>query len=205
MSRASVGSVEVSQWWSLHQAELRRWLVARLPTPQDAEDVLQEVFLKALRQGERLTHVAQPRAWLFEVARHALIDRQRQSVAPEPLTEELLASLPFDEVELAPVDRLAQTCLPRVLQELDAQDREAIEACDLQGMTQGSFARAKGLTLAAAKSCVQRARQRMREHMLRVCQVQLGAGGGVEDFVPRAPDGAAAAATPAHPRHGRLR
>jgi RNA polymerase sigma-70 factor (ECF subfamily) len=73
------------------------------------------------------------------------------------------------------------------LSELDAQDREAIELCDLQGMAQAEFARLKGLSLAAAKSRVQRARQRMRERMAQGCQVSFDACGRVDDFVPRPP------------------
>jgi RNA polymerase sigma-70 factor (ECF subfamily) len=50
-------------------------------------------------------------------------------------------------------------CLPRVLSELSAEDREAITLCDLQGMAQAEFARTTGLSLSAAKSRVQRARR----------------------------------------------
>ncbi len=55
--------------WHAHDAELRGRLRRRLANAIDAEDVLQDVFLKALRQGERFCAVANARAWLFEVAR----------------------------------------------------------------------------------------------------------------------------------------
>jgi RNA polymerase sigma-70 factor, ECF subfamily len=48
---------------------------------QDAEDLLQNVFLKALRQGRRFCSVENGRAWLFQVARNALADGLR---APPP-------------------------------------------------------------------------------------------------------------------------
>lgn len=91
--------------------------------------------------------------------------------APQPVTEA--------------VDAMASVCLPRVLFELDAQDREIIGLCDLSDMDQASYARLKGLTLAAAKSRIQRARQRMREHRVVVCQVAFDSAGKIEDFVPR--------------------
>jgi RNA polymerase sigma-70 factor (ECF subfamily) len=74
-----------------------------------------------------------------------------------------------------------------VLSELEPGDREAIELCDLQGLSQAEFARLKGLTLPAAKSRVQRARLRMRERMAKGCQVSFDPGGRVDDFVPRPP------------------
>ncbi|MDZ7812962.1 MAG: sigma factor-like helix-turn-helix DNA-binding protein [Ideonella sp.] len=69
----------------------------------------------------------------------------------------------------------------RGLSELDAQDRDAIELCDLQGMAQTEFARRKGLSLSAVESRRQRARQRMG------CQVSFDTCGRVDDFVPPPP------------------
>jgi len=82
------------------------------------------------------------------------------------------------------VDSLT-ACLPRVLSELSPEDREAITQCDLQGVPQAEFAAAKGLSLSAAKSRVQRARQRLRERMTLACQVRFDDAGHVSDFVPR--------------------
>lgn len=61
----------------------------------------------------------------------------------------------------------------------------SITLCDLQGMPQAEYAQLKGLGLSAAKSRVQRARQRLREQMTQVCRVQLDGTGHAADFVPR--------------------
>lgn len=177
--------------WTRHEPELRGWLRARAPVASEVEDILQDSFIKALRQGDRFRDVEQPRAWLFEITRNTLIDRLRahQLLAPLPPDWE---DIPDEPPQLAEVDALV-ACLPRVLSELDARDREAIELCDLQGLPQAEFARLRGLTLPAAKSRVQRARQRMRERMALGCQVSFDPGGRVSDFVPRPP---LAAATP---------
>ncbi len=114
------------------------------------------------------------------MARNALVDRFRVSRETVPLPEDL----PARTDELATVDALT-ACLPRVLSELSAQDREAITACDLQGMAQADFARTRGLSLSGAKSRVQRARQRLRQRMTVACQVQIGQDGQISDFVPR--------------------
>ncbi|MFN3884573.1 MAG: sigma-70 family RNA polymerase sigma factor [Rhodocyclaceae bacterium] len=139
--------------WDKHETELRRFLRHRASDDATAEDLLQEVFLRALRQKNGLCGIDNPRAWLFQTARNLLIDRLR-------MTKELV-ELPDDlaeEVEEVPlVDSLTQ-CLPRVLSELSAQDREAITLCDIEGMTQQEYAKRLGLSLPAAKSRVQRAR-----------------------------------------------
>lgn len=166
--------------WSQHQHELRNWSRHKLRNQADVDDFLQDLFLKVLRQGERFCSVQNARAWLFEVARNALADRLRVARDMVELPEDLEA--PIEETDA--VDALT-ACLPRVLSELSAEDREAITLCDLQGMPQAEYAQLKGLGLSAAKSRVQRARQRLREQMTQACRVQIDDAGHVADFVPR--------------------
>ena len=166
--------------WTLHEPELRGWARHRLGSAEDAEDLLQDLFLKALRQGERFCSVHNARAWLFEVARNTLADRLRVARDTVELPEDL-----SERVEEADTVDSLTACLPRVLSELDGEDREAIQLCDLQGMPQAEFAKLKGLGLSAAKSRLQRARLRMKQQMTLVCQVQVDPQGHVLDFVPR--------------------
>jgi RNA polymerase sigma-70 factor (ECF subfamily) len=172
----------LTEAWTQHEPELRGWARHRLHNAADVEDLLQDLFLKALRQGERFCSVHNARAWLFEVARNTLADRLRVARHTVDLPDDL--ANPAEETDV--VDTLTG-CLSRVLSELDADDRDAITLCDLQGMAQADFARAKGLSLSAAKSRIQRARQRMKARMTEVCQVQVDDAGHVLDFVPRPP------------------
>jgi RNA polymerase sigma-70 factor (ECF subfamily) len=170
--------------WHRNEAELRGWLRHRLGNAGDADDMLQDLFIKAMRQGERFCAIGNARAWLFEVARNAVAERLRLK---RELVE-LPADLTGDADEVATVDTLV-ACLPRVLSELAPEDREAITLCDLEGLPQAEYARRKGLTLPGAKSRVQRARRRLREQLSQACQVRLDTAGHVSDFVPRPPLG----------------
>lgn len=172
----------VKSAWRMHEAELRRFLAHRLSDPHLAEDMLQEVFIKAMQQGAGFCQLGSARAWLFEVARNAVADHFRQRRELVELPEELA----IDTDEAPTVDHLA-ACIPRVLRELSAADQEAIMLCDLQGMKQEDFAHAKGLSLAGAKSRVQRARKRLMERLTTACQVQFDETGQVTHFVPRPP------------------
>lgn len=166
--------------WSAHEAELHNWAHRRLRNAAEADDLMQDLFLKALRQGERFCSVHNARAWLFEVARNTLADRLRVSRETVELPEDLPA--PLEDTDT--VDSLT-ACLPRVLSELSDEDREAITQCDLRGVPQADFATARGLSLSAAKSRLQRARLRLKARMTQVCRVRLDDAGRVADFVPR--------------------
>lgn len=169
--------------WKDHAPELRSWMRHRLSQPQDVDDMMQDLFMKALRQGGKFCSVQNARAWLFEVARNALADSLKLKRDMVELPDDLPA---ISSEEEAPVDKLT-ACLPRVLSELKDTDREAIVLCDLGGMPQADYAAQVGLKLSAAKSRLQRARQRLQDHMTVACQVQVDASGHIEGFVPRPP------------------
>ena len=169
--------------WRQHQAELRSFHAHRTGSASEADDLLQEVFLKALYQGEDFCSLENARAWLFQVARNLLIDRLRLTKAQVPLPDDLSAEAPQ---EIEPVDLLSH-CLPRVLSELSPEDRAAIVSCDIEGMTQKTFAERQGLSLPAAKSRVLRARSRLRAQLSEACRLEFDEQGKVCSFVPRPP------------------
>lgn len=169
--------------WFAAEGELRSYLRHRTGRPEDADDLLQEVFIRALQQGERFCRVANGRAWLFQVARNALADRLRVARSHVPLPDDL--AMPPDE-PVPTVEALAQ-CLPRVLAELSDADRLAIIWCDIEGRSQQELADYLGISLPGAKSRIQRARQRLRARMEVACQVRYDDHKQVCCFTPRAP------------------
>lgn len=166
--------------WDGNEAELRAWLRGRLGNAHDAEDMLQDLFLKAMRQDRKFCELTNARAWLFEVARNALADRLRLKKEQVELPDDLAT-----EHEETPAVESLSACLPRVLAGLPEEDREAITRCDLEGMTQEEYACLKGLSLPGAKSRVQRARRRLRDKLTEACQVKFDAAGKVCCFSPR--------------------
>ena len=169
--------------WRSHKAELRSFLAHRAGSAAEADDLLQEVFLKALLHGQQFCGLDNPRAWLFHVARNLMVDRLRLTREQVPLPEDLIAD---SEPAFEMVDILSH-CLPRVLSELSDVDREAVTLCDLQGISQQDYARRLGLSLPAAKSRVQRARKRLQVQLVSACQVKFDEAGKVCCFTPRPP------------------
>ena len=170
----------VLESWRAHENELRNYLRHRVADSYLAEDLLQDVFVKAMRQGSGFCDLDNQRAWLYQVARNALVDHQRLHRA----TVELPEDIPQTIEQADPVVTLS-ACVGRVLSELAAEDRDIIEQCDLNGMKQQDYARVHDLTLPAVKSRLLRARQRMRDTLSTNCKVQFDEQGKVEGYVPR--------------------
>ncbi|WP_407276700.1 sigma-70 family RNA polymerase sigma factor [Halothiobacillus sp. DCM-1] len=165
--------------WEAQARELLAFLLARTQDRNTAEDLLQEVFFKAMRQGKGFCSVENPRAWLFQVARNALIDAARLTKPHAELSDDLAESLAAAPVaERAPVEEL-DGCVARNLPALNAEDRHILECCDLQGQTVRAYAEVNQLTLAAAKSRLLRARKRLRDSLIQNCQVRFDESGQV--------------------------
>ena len=84
-------------------ARVYRYLRIRLQSEEDAADLTQQVFLKALDALPRYrTHGAPFAAWLFTIARHTLADRFRRHPVTLPLeaASELLAEHEMEAVVL---------------------------------------------------------------------------------------------------------
>jgi RNA polymerase sigma-70 factor (ECF subfamily) len=114
------------------------------------------------------------------VARNALVDYQRLHRE----TAELPDDIPEPDEQTEPIVALGE-CIGRVLTELSVEDRDIIEQCDMNGIKQRAYADTHGLTLAAVKSRLLRARQKMRETLSTNCKVQFDAEGRVDGHVPR--------------------
>jgi RNA polymerase sigma-70 factor (ECF subfamily) len=166
--------------WRAYEGELRGYLTHRLGNTQIAEDLLQEVFIKAMRQGADFCSLDNSRAWLFQVARNALVDYQRLNRE----TAELPDDIAEPDAQTEPLVALGE-CVGRVLTELSPEDRDIIEQCDLNDMKQRAYAEANDLTLPAVKSRLLRARKKMRETLSTNCKVHFDANGHVDGHVPR--------------------
>jgi RNA polymerase sigma-70 factor (ECF subfamily) len=167
----------VATAWQAHESELHVFLRRRLADADAADDVLQDVFVKAMRHGQGFCNLDNPRAWLFQVARTTLIDRSRTAHPVEPLGEGDQEPADVQEDTAPAIDALAG-CLERTLAELADEDRAILQACDIGGMTQRAFADAHDVSLPAAKSRLLRARQRLRDRLTTVCRVHFDPADG---------------------------
>lgn len=163
------------QAWHSHQTELYGFLIGQMKEPAMADDVLQDVFFKAMREGQNFCDLQNPKAWLFRVARNALTDSHRLRKHWVPVPDHLPDERAPDR---APVDEL-DACINRTLPELAENDRDILQACDLGSMSQVAYAQSRDLSLPAAKARIRRARERLREALALRCDVVLDDSGSV--------------------------
>lgn len=156
-----------------HRDGVFRLARALSATEQEAEDVLQETFLAAYRHAETFRGEAAVRTWLLTIARNAAA-RQRRRRAGEPQEHEPLDELgeaagwgAEDDPEQRASDAERRQALDRALAALAPSDRAIIVLRDLEGMTGPGAAEVLGLSLAAVKTRLHRARLRLMAELRR--------------------------------------
>lgn len=173
--------------------ELRRGLLStirrQVRDPQLAEDLLQDVFVKAVRAVRERRAPGHLPAWLHQVVRTTVIDHYRaRQLDEQPLEDDPAANEPED---LAAFQSLA-TCMQPLAATLPPLYRDALLAADFQGQRLATVAAASGgVTVSAIKSRVSRARALLRHRLLACCAIAHDASGRVEDFRPHARAGCA--------------
>jgi RNA polymerase sigma-70 factor (ECF subfamily) len=88
-------SQEARELFEAHGAAVYRFAMVLLKQHQDAEDCVQETFLKLLRHLDAGGDTSNVRGWLFTVAAHAARDRQRRR-------RRWVAWLPAHDAQVAP-------------------------------------------------------------------------------------------------------
>jgi len=70
---------DVEQLYLESREALTSYFLRRHRSPQTAEDLLQETFLRLMRQVDRCHTAASPRGYLFGIARHVSVDAWRRA------------------------------------------------------------------------------------------------------------------------------
>ena len=148
-----------------------RYLVKRLRSPEDAEDVLQEFALKATLAAGRLTDPGKVDAWLGIALRNALFDRYRRNAARARLANALDAEPRYDEGNGTDDDvHRALHCLAQALAELPPETARLLRKAEMEDVPLATIAGEMRLTANNVGVRVHRGRAALRRQMLAHCQ-----------------------------------
>ncbi len=151
-----------------HEGAVLRYIRTRTGDPEVVEEALQETFIAAWRRADTFRGHGSPRAWLLTIARNA-VRRQYRRPAGAPDTFEPLDAVAARagwgrEPDEAWTDRIAaRQVVERGFDALSPEDREVLVLRDLEGFGNQEVGELLGLSLAAVKSRVHRARLRFME------------------------------------------
>ena len=183
-----------------HRRELHVHCYRMLGSFEDAEDTVQETFLRAWQRRETFEGRSTFRAWLYRIATNACLDllaKRRPKPASggevpwlQPYPDRLLDELPADDAEgpesLALARETIELAYLVAVQHLAPRPRAVLILRDVLGWPAKDVAELLGDSVNSVNSALQRARSGMREHLPAERQDWTAERGGRRDTRPGA-------------------
>lgn len=137
-----------------------------LRNPAEAEDVVQDVFVRVIEHQHALPAVRDLRVWLVRIAWNLALDRRRR-IRPQQMDDRFARSLvtPGLSAEAAHEQaRSAQAAL-HAIDRLPARERQALLLCAVEELDTAEIARIMGKSEAAVRAILFRARTHLRQRL----------------------------------------
>lgn len=159
----------IDAFLNTHQGGVFRFGLRMCRHRADAEDVLQETLLTALKEAPKFRGEAKLSTWLFQIARSVCARRRRRHAGEPAQFDSLTTAAPRVAADgdvhgrTEAKELLALT--EAALQKLPPEHREPILLCDVEGLSTQEGADAVGIQLRAFKSRLHRARVALKATM----------------------------------------
>lgn len=150
------------EFYAAQKASILGYVLRRISNPDDAADVVAEIFLTAWRRLPDVPPGEEARLWLYGVARRTLANHRRVERRRFTLTGELAVRLRLELAEHRPVrqpDDLAGVAA--AFRELRDTDRELLSLVGWEGLDHGQIASVLGCSRNAVRIRLHRARRRL--------------------------------------------
>ncbi len=150
-----------------YAATLYRVAFSVLRNTADAEDAVQEAFLRVLRHRDSLGEVRDPRVWLIRIVWNIVLDRKRRAKT-RPETDdvtELARVLPAGGLSAEERAAAAQhhVHVLACVEQLPAKEREVMMLSAFEELSSVEIAAVLGITESSVRSRLFRARNLMAE------------------------------------------
>ena len=170
------GTAEFDRIYAEHHARILRYLT-RMVGAQDAEDLAQEVFIRAAKAYDGFRHEAKIETWLYRIATHVAVDRLRgTALRRETMLGEELGEVAEDgreagsTLEEKTLRRAANECIRNVIYGLPENYRTPLILSELEGFTNREIAEILDVSLDTVKIRLHRAKEQLKKALLDACQ-----------------------------------
>lgn len=146
--------------------------------PTIAEDLLHEVFLKALKANENGNSPQNLAGWLYTIAKNTLIDFYRTKRPTQSLPEDLMA----ENVELNFSEKTLAHCLRPMIEQLPPISKKTLLEIYFNGKSMQNIADEEQAPLSTIKNRASRGRELLKKNLLACCHIEVSKKGEILDF-----------------------
>jgi RNA polymerase sigma-70 factor (ECF subfamily) len=173
--------IAIEQIWKDFHHNLSGFVTASVPDKSEAQDIVQNIFLKLAQKPVHMDNDTNLRPYLFKVAKNAIIDHYRSSNKKLSTA----SSGVWETNQIESEYHLADCCLRPMIESLPDIYSQALILSDIEGIPQKELAKRLNLSYSGTKSRVQRAREMLRKAILDCCNYQFDKYGNITGCLPK--------------------
>jgi RNA polymerase sigma factor (sigma-70 family) len=160
-----------------NHARFLGFLERRVGSRDEAEEILQEAFVRSIGRMDALQTPESATAWFYRVLRNALIDHHRREGTRRRAFLQLAAEAEGETVTAdQELEAVACACILAMVDTLKTDYGSALRRVDLDGLSVRAFAQEAGITPGNAGVRLHRARAALRRQLARSCGTCLSHG-----------------------------
>jgi RNA polymerase sigma-70 factor, ECF subfamily len=166
---------DITPIWTEFHKELKVYITKIVKNQTDADDILQEVFIKIMLNSDKVKLARNLRQYIYGIVRNSIGDYFRKK--PNSDIEVPAATIEVDEQFLNAT--IADCCIKPFINQLPEKYKIALLLTEFQDVSQKDLAEKLNISYSGAKSRVQRGKEKLKEMILNCCAYQSDAYGNI--------------------------
>ncbi|HDX9580262.1 TPA: RNA polymerase sigma factor SigZ [Bacillus pseudomycoides] len=166
--------------WMEFSDRLLYFIQRKVSNTGDAEDILQNVFIKIQKSIGQLKDATKLKSWLFQIANHTIIDYYRRPQTEYNMDYEFNQFVTEDDEENANQD--IASCLQDFIVLVPEKYRQVMVMYEFQGLKHKEIAEQLNISVSASKSRLQRGRQKLKALLEGCCRFEIDKYGNIVHY-----------------------
>jgi RNA polymerase sigma-70 factor, ECF subfamily len=170
---------DITTIWADFHKELKAFILNKLRNSADTDDVLQDVFIKIIRNSDKVNQSENLRHYLYSIVRNTIYDHFKKQKTVFDKAKEMDV---FTEEEAQNLNTtVAECCIRPLIDKLPHHYREALLITEFQDISQKELAEKLDISYSGAKSRVQRGKEKLKGLILECCPYKSDVYGNIID------------------------
>lgn len=170
----AIGSITAALYRQYH-ADILKFVSAKLGNEANAEDIVQDIFIKIHLHHHTITDESKIKSWIYTVARNTVNDYFRKSKNPASEVEDIIC----EEEQTVLENHSFEKCLSHFIPRLPQKYSDIIIKTVWGNFSQAAYAKHKNISNSGAKSLMQRAPQKLLKQYRECCHYTADVYGNI--------------------------
>jgi RNA polymerase sigma-70 factor, ECF subfamily len=171
--------MEIAGIYTQFNRSLLSFIRNKIRSKEDAEDILQNVFIKISANVNKLSDEEKLQSWIFTITRNAIIDYYRINASHKNIEMDRVVEDSMWVEESEDTTKGLDLCMKSMIDLLPEEYRTIIIDSELKGIKQKDLAEKYNMAYPSMRSRVQRGRERLKQLFYNCCHIETDSHGNV--------------------------